>query len=105
MPSQEMDTHMSNENTPDPNILGKLTDEERATITAMRQQSQEVLIKIGQIRVQEMRLLSRLDQMDAGAQDILDSVTKRLDLKEGERWEATQDGTIRRVVYADSRAD
>jgi len=90
---------MSTEETQNenPDIIGKLSDEERDSLTQMRQHSQEVLIKIGQIRVQEMRLLARLDQMDAGAQEIMNKISSRLEVPEGQQWIALQDGSIRLV--------
>lgn len=90
---------MSTEETQNenPDIIGKLSDEEHGALTQMRQHSQEVLIKIGQIRVQEMRLLARLDQMDASVQEIMNKISSRLEVPEGQQWIALQDGSIRLI--------
>lgn len=105
MPNTEMDIAMSDEKTPEtteettpnPDVIGQLTTEEQQTLQSMKIQSQEVLVKIGQIEVQKQRLMSRLDQMDEGASQIMSQISSRLEVPEGKNWIALQDGSIRLV--------
>ena len=86
-----------NQNSEDPNILGKLSDEEQQALMALRQQSGDVLTKIGQLEVQKQRLLTRLDSMDEDAQKVMNQISERLGLKEGQQWVALADGSVRLV--------
>jgi len=87
---------MTTENT-NPDTIGQLTDEEHQNLVSLRAQSQDILSKIGQMEVQKIRLLNRLDEMDTTVQSVLANITARLGLAEGQQWVALQDGSIRLV--------
>jgi len=81
----------------DPSNLGKLTPEEQSALLNIRQQSQQLLAKIGEHELLKARLLSRLEDLDAQGQEHINGISKRLGIEEGQQWVALQDGTIRLV--------
>lgn len=81
----------------DPNALGKLSPEEQTALMMIRQQSQQLLAKVGEHEVLKQRLLARLDELDKQGQDHINGVSKRLGIEDGQQWVALQDGTIRLV--------
>jgi hypothetical protein len=82
----------------DPNIIGKLTPEEQAALMVIRQESQQLLAKIGEHEVLKSRLLSRVDDLDAKGQEHINGISKRLGIQDGQQWVAMQDGSIRVVT-------
>lgn len=114
MAEQEMDTTMSDETTttetpetPEKkaDVIGQLTEDEQQKLGSMRLQSQDILVKIGQMEVQKQRLMSRLDSMDVEMQGIMTQISDRLDVPEGQKWVALQDGSIRAVPDPAARTE
>jgi hypothetical protein len=81
----------------DPNTIGKLTPEEQAALMVIRQESQQLLAKIGEHEVLKMRLLARVDDLDQKGQEHINTISRRLGIEDGQQWVALQDGTIRLV--------
>jgi len=79
----------------DPSIIGKISPEEQAAILQCRQQTQQLLAKIGEQEVLKLRLFARVEELDAQGQGYLDAITKRLNLPPGVNWVSTGDGNIR----------
>lgn len=80
-----------------PGSIGKLTPEEQQALLQIRQESQQLLAKIGEHEVLKMRLLARIDELDGKGQDHINTISQRLGLGDGQQWVALQDGTIRLV--------
>ena len=80
-----------------PGMIGKLTPEEQTALLQIRQQSQQLLAKVGEHEVLKMRVLAKLDELDAQGQEHINAISKRLGLEDGQTWVALQDGTIRMV--------
>lgn len=80
-----------------PGMLGKLTPEEQSALIGIRQESQQLLAKVGEHEVLKMRILAKLDELDEKGQGIINSVSKRFGLEDGQQWVALQDGTVRLV--------
>lgn len=81
----------------DDGALGKLTPEEQAAMLGIRQQSQQLLAKIGEHELLKQRLLNRLNELDTQGQEYINAVSQRLGIQDGQQWVALQDGTIRLV--------
>lgn len=81
----------------DDGTLGKLTPEEQSAMLGIRQQSQQLLAKIGEYELLKQRLLNRLNELDEQGQQYINAVSQRLGIKDGQQWVALQDGTIRLV--------
>jgi len=81
----------------DPNHLGKLSPEEQQALLGIRQQSQQLLAKIGEHELLKSRLLARVEELDAQGQTTINGISKRLGVTEGQQWVALQDGTVRVV--------
>jgi len=80
-----------------PGVLGKLTPEEQKALMGIRQQSQQLLAKVGEHEVLKGRLLSKLDELDAQGQGHINAISQRFNLESGQQWVALQDGTVRLV--------
>jgi hypothetical protein len=81
----------------DPSIIGRLTPEEHQALLRIRQQSQQLMAKIGEHEVLKSRLLGQLDELDGQGQGLINAVSKRLGLEDGQQWVGMQDGTVRLV--------
>jgi len=88
-----------------PGEIGKLTPEEQQALMGIRQESQQLLAKVGEHEVLKMRILAKLDELDERGQSYINAVSKRLGLEEGEQWVALQNGTIRLVKPRDGGQD
>lgn len=80
-----------------PGVLGKLTPEEQQALTAIRQESQQLLAKVGEHEVLKMRVLAKIDELDQQGQGHINAISKRFNLEQGQQWVALQDGTVRLV--------
>lgn len=81
----------------DPHDLGRLTPEEHQRLLQIRQESQQLLAKVGEHEFLKGRLIARVEELDASGQEIINAVSARLGLKEGQTWVGLQDGRIRLV--------
>jgi hypothetical protein len=80
-----------------PGVLGKLTPEEQQALMTIKQQSQQLLAKVGEHEVLKMRVLAKLDELDEQGQGHINAISKRFGLEGGQQWVALQDGTVRVV--------
>jgi len=80
-----------------PGVLGKLTPEEQQALMAIKQQSQQLLAKVGEHEILKMRVLAKLDELDEQGQGHINAISKRFNLDSGQQWVALQDGTVRLV--------
>lgn len=80
-----------------PGVLGKLTPEEQQALMAIKQQSQQLLAKVGEHEVLKMRVIAKLDELDEQGQGHINAISKRFGLEGGTQWVALQDGTVRLV--------
>jgi hypothetical protein len=80
-----------------PGVLGKLTPEEQQALLLIRQESQQLLAKVGEHEVLKGRLLAKLDELDEKGQGHINAISKRFNLEDGQQWVALQDGTVRLV--------
>lgn len=80
-----------------PGVLGKLTPEEQSALMQIRNQSNQLLAKVGEHEVLKMRVLAKIDELDAAGQQHINAISARFDLSEGQQWVALQDGTVRLV--------
>jgi len=80
-----------------PGALGKLTPEEQQALLSIKQQSHQLLAKVGEHEILKMRVLAKLDELDEQGQTYINAVSQRLNLEPGQQWVALQDGTIRLV--------
>lgn len=80
-----------------PGMLGKLTPEEQGALVAIRQESQQLLAKVGEHEVLKTRILAKLDELDEKGQGLINQISQRFGLEAGQQWVALQDGTVRLV--------
>jgi len=80
-----------------PGVLGKLTPEEQQALMSIKQQSQQLLAKVGEHEVLKMRVIAKLDELDEQGQGHINAISKRFGLEGGTQWVALQDGTVRLV--------
>jgi hypothetical protein len=80
-----------------PGVLGKLTPEEQQALMSIKQQSQQLLAKVGEHEVLKMRVLAKIDELDEQGQGHINAISKRFGLDSGTQWVALQDGTVRLV--------
>lgn len=83
--------------TPDPNIVGALTDTERNAIEMLRRQGSQVQMQIGEIEIRKARLLGNMADLEAQGRQILQEAGKRLGIAEGQPWTVTPDGSVRLI--------
>jgi hypothetical protein len=81
----------------DPQDLGRLTPEEHQTLMRIRAESQQLLAKVGEHELLKQRILSRVEVLDGQGQEVINAVSQRLGLKDGQTWVGLQDGRIRLV--------
>lgn len=81
----------------DANDLGRLTPEEHQSLMQIRAQTQQLLAKVGEYDFLKARILGRVEELDAQGQQIINGVSARLGLEEGQTWVGLQDGRIRLV--------
>jgi hypothetical protein len=77
--------------------LGRLTPEEHQMLMRIRGESQQLLAKVGEHELLKSRILNRVEELDAQGQQIINAVSQRLGLQEGQSWVGLQDGRIRLV--------
>lgn len=77
-----------------PQVLGELLPEERHTLQSLRHQSEQALLQLGRLAVQESRLTRSIETMEAQAQGILQAAGKRHGIPDGTPWSTTPDGKI-----------
>lgn len=87
---------MSDENIQtDDQVLGQLEAQEMAQLNALRKAAHDYTFQLGQLRIQEARILEMVNQTEMRAQGILNGAAKRLNIPEGEAWVAGADGSVR----------
>lgn len=103
-PAAEAPTEAAAETSPEaeaqaqiPGVLGKLTPEEQQALMSIRQESQQLLAKVGEHEVLKMRILAKLDELDEKGQGHINAISQRFGLQDGQQWVALQDGTVRLV--------
>lgn len=82
----------------DPSVIGKLTPEEQTAMLRIRQESQQLLAKVGEHEVLKMRIMAKLEELDEQGQGYINGISKRLGVDDGRQWVALQDGTVRLVT-------
>lgn len=87
--------------TPDlaPNLkeLGRLTTEEQQILVQLKHETAQYLNKIGEFEVMKARCLVKLDELESKGQQIMASISTRLELDPGVQWVTLMDGSIRLV--------
>jgi len=78
--------------TQQPTILGQLTEEENQTLTTLRGRTDQVVYNIGQVALQQHRLMANIDAMEAQARGVLQDAGKRLGIPDGVPWSVTNEG-------------
>jgi len=95
----------------DPNVLGKMDEDENQRVTQYKLQAQALIQEIGRLDIrctrmqrqvddvsaQKAKALAMLEQTETEAQKYLDAIGARFEIKAGEPWQALPDGTVRRV--------
>jgi hypothetical protein len=74
-----------------------LTPEEHQVLLQVRQQQQALLTKAGEHELLKLRTMARFEELDGQSQEIINAVSARLGLVEGQTWVGLQDGRIRLV--------
>lgn len=96
-PAPEASSQGQEAPAPTDDSVGKLTPEEQGELMKIRGESQQLLAKIGEHVILGLRVASRIEELDARGQEIINAVSARLGLKEGQTWVGLQDGTIKVV--------
>jgi len=81
----------------DPNVVGKLNDQEMAGVQSLQQQAMNLQMQIGGLEVRKAHMLGMMQQLKDQGQAILDAAASRLGIKPGEQWSVSPDGVIRKV--------
>lgn len=77
---------------------GELTITEMRTLEHLRKTGDALVREIGGLEVRKAALLKQLDRVESQAQTVLAQVAARLNIPEGETWQATSEGTVHRVT-------
>jgi hypothetical protein len=85
----------------DPSVIGRLSPEEQAAMMKIRSESQQLLAKVGEHELLKLRIMQRIEELDEQGQGIINSISQRLGLEDGQQWVGLQDGTIRLVNKPD----
>lgn len=71
-----------------------LTTEEMSVLGSLRKSANDVVSEIGQIEVRKARLLGSLSEIEARAQNVLNTAGTRLNIPEGTPWQVTPEGKV-----------
>jgi hypothetical protein len=82
----------------DPSIIGKLSTEEQQLLMSMRQQSQKLFARIGEMDYQKSQLIAQIQQIERASQEAVNAISKRLGVEDGQQWVAMANGEIRLVA-------
>jgi hypothetical protein len=75
-------------------VIGQLTDEEKSKLGELKNQSAAMVQKVGEHEVLKLRLVGRIEDLESQGQELLASISRRLDLEPGTQWVATPDGGV-----------
>jgi len=101
-----METDSPNTPSPQPEIpgnIGRMSPEEQGAITSLRQESARLLQQVGEHEVRKVRVLGQLDEIERKLQEIINGISRRLGVQDGQQWVALADGTIRLVSPPQTR--
>jgi hypothetical protein len=77
-----------------PGFLGRLTPEEHRKLLGVRDESRMLMQKVGELEVQKARIMQRIDVLDGEGQEVINSVSRRVGISDGQQWIAHADGKI-----------
>ncbi|MFA6235156.1 MAG: hypothetical protein WC824_13360 [Bacteroidota bacterium] len=80
----------------DPNVVGKLDQQEMNSLQSLQQQSLNLQTQIGGLEIRKAMMLGSMQQLKDQGQMILDRAAQRFGIKQGEQWSVNPDGTVRR---------
>ena len=82
----------------DPNVLGALEQGELGILTALQQQARAIVLRIGELDVERMRMHGQLHGLEQQNQQQLQTVATRLNIPQGTQWQVTNDGKVMKVA-------
>lgn len=94
-PTASPDAELASQSVP--GSVGRLTPEEHQTLMRIRDESRMLMQKIGEFEIQKARVMHRIEELDAQGQEVINSVSHRVGIADGQQWIALADGTIRLV--------
>lgn len=77
-----------------PGLIGRLTPEEETRLRALREETAKLLQKIGEHEVLKARLLARVAELEQEGQGHVNSISRRLNVPEGQQWVCRNDGMV-----------
>ena len=84
---------MSNEQAPvQPYVLGDLTPEEQAPLKEMRNSTNNLLMQLGRMAIDQQQMIRQVDHVQQQAQGVLNQIGARLKIPEGAQWQITATG-------------
>lgn len=85
---------MSETPTPDPKVLGKISEEELQNLLKIQREYAQTLQHIGELEAQKKRMIDHVYALDHQAKTFNAEVAIRFGLSEGVLPAITQDGTV-----------
>jgi hypothetical protein len=81
----------------DPNVVGTLTQQEMETLAGLRRRGSQLVMQIGAVEVQKARMLGDLDANENQAEAVMQGISKRMGISDGQRYQIMPDGKVRLV--------
>lgn len=85
-------------NEEDPNVVGRLNDEEMAQWTQARQMGNQTILELGNMFLRGVRLVSQVDRAEHQVRQMLQGAAKRMGLADDVKFQALPDGRIRVIA-------
>lgn len=82
----------------DPNVIGRLNDEEMAQWAQARQMGQQTLMELGNMFMRGVRMVGQVDRAEAQVRQMLQGAAKRMGLADDVKFQALPDGRIRVIA-------
>ena len=79
----------------DPNIIGRMTDDEMASWARMKNDANGIIMELGNMVVRTVRGVRQLDALDESLRSMIQGSIKRFGLPDDARCQLLQDGRIR----------
>ena len=80
--------------SPEPQEVGTLTEEEMASISQLRENANQLLNQLGQLELRKTRIAFQIERNEAQAQQVVAEARDRLGIPESAPWQIQEDGKV-----------
>lgn len=82
----------------DPNVIGRLNDEEMSQWAQARQMGNQTVLELGNMVLRAVRMVGQVDRAEAQIRQMLQGAAKRMGLADDVKFQALPDGRIRVIA-------